>query len=57
VTAAAMLSDRGDALEAGMVDFLSKPFTVTELSALMTKWINPQDGERSVVNMPNKALI
>ena len=57
VTAAAMLSDRGDALEAGMVDFLSKPFTVTELSALMTKWINPQDGERSVVHVPNKALI
>ena len=57
LTAAAMSSDRDNALEAGMVDFLSKPFTVTELSALMIKWIYPESVKKTVAHEQNKALI
>lgn len=44
VTARAMRGDRETCLEAGMDDYLAKPFTLNELRAKIENWINgPRD--------------
>ncbi len=39
VTAGVMPGDREICLEAGMDDYLSKPFTVEEIRAIIAKWV------------------
>jgi len=41
LTAHAMEGDRQRALDAGMDDYLSKPFKLAELTALLEKWASP----------------
>jgi CheY-like chemotaxis protein len=38
ITANAMLGDREKCLEAGMVDYMSKPIKIFELQAALEKW-------------------
>jgi len=40
VTAHAMKGDREKCLEAGMNDYLSKPFQQSDLLAVLTRWLN-----------------
>ena len=42
VTANASKQDRGRCLDAGMVDFISKPFDPAHLHATVARWLNPQ---------------
>jgi CheY-like chemotaxis protein/HPt (histidine-containing phosphotransfer) domain-containing protein len=42
LTAHAMPSDRAQCLEAGMDDYLSKPFTLEALRATLARWLSPQ---------------
>jgi len=39
LTAKALASDKSDCLDAGMDDFLSKPYTLHELHAVLFKWL------------------
>ncbi len=49
LTANAMESDRKECLAAGMDDYLSKPFTRTELSNVLSRWLPKQtDGDASI---------
>lgn len=41
LTANAMEGDRTRCLAAGMDDYLAKPFTVAQLSAILTQWLTP----------------
>jgi PAS domain S-box-containing protein len=43
LTANAMEGDRVRCLAAGMDDYLTKPFTLAQLSALFTRWLIPSD--------------
>ena len=45
VTAHAMQSDREKCLDAGMDDYLAKPFTGADLKAVLLRWIGPEDPE------------
>jgi len=45
ITANAMVDDKQRCLEAGMDDFLPKPFTKSVLSDLLCKWLVPPDGD------------
>jgi two-component system sensor histidine kinase/response regulator len=49
VTANAMQGDEQNCLEAGMNDFLPKPFKLTQLQALLARWL-PRAGEPSSTN-------
>jgi two-component system sensor histidine kinase/response regulator len=49
VTANAMQGDEQNCLEAGMNDFLPKPFKLAQLQALLTRWL-PRTGETSSTN-------
>lgn len=42
LTANAMEGDHARCLAAGMDDYLSKPFTVAQMHAILTKWLRPQ---------------
>lgn len=42
LTANAMEGDRTRCLAAGMDDYLAKPFTMAQLSAILTQWLTPQ---------------
>jgi len=51
LTAAAAEGDRERCLEAGMDDYLSKPFKLDDLKRVILKWANPSDSsERNVVS-------
>ncbi len=45
LTGHAMTGERERCLEAGMDDFLSKPFTFSELQEMVRKWVNPMETE------------
>ena len=48
LTANAMEDDRERCLAAGMDDYLAKPFTLAQLSALLTRWLlQPADAVHS----------
>jgi two-component system sensor histidine kinase/response regulator len=49
VTANALQGDEQKCLEAGMNDFLPKPFKLAQLRALLTRWL-PRAGEASTTN-------
>src|SRR3984957_13769792 len=49
VTANAMQGDEQNCLEAGMNDFLPKPFKLAQLQALLARWL-PRTGETSSTN-------
>ena len=42
LTAAALLSERDDALAAGMNDFLTKPIEAQRLRQVLARWIAPR---------------
>ncbi|MEM7251125.1 MAG: response regulator [Pseudomonadota bacterium] len=43
LTANAMRGDRERSLEAGMDDYLSKPFSADDLTGVITKWVEPKE--------------
>jgi PAS domain S-box-containing protein len=43
MTASAMESDRQRCLQAGMDDYLAKPFREAELRQILARWVTPQD--------------
>jgi signal transduction histidine kinase/ActR/RegA family two-component response regulator len=45
LTAAALAEDRDKCFAAGMDDFLSKPVNISQLGAVVTKWVRPRSGE------------
>jgi CheY-like chemotaxis protein len=47
MTANAMVDDRRRCLQAGMDDYLAKPFQMPELLAMLLKWNPPQPAPRS----------
>jgi len=47
VTANAMASDRADCMDAGMNDFVAKPFKAADLRACMLRWLDPQTQPRA----------
>lgn len=51
MTAYAMESDRERCLEAGMDDYLSKPFTIEQLQTMLNKWIPSR--EANVLRFPS----
>ncbi len=47
VTAHAMSGDEKACLDAGMDDYLSKPYTAEQFGRKLTKWINHQEGAKT----------
>lgn len=47
VTAHAMLGDRKKCLEAGMDDYLSKPYTTDQFRSKILKWINHREDAKT----------
>jgi PAS domain S-box-containing protein len=53
LTANAMEGDRARCLAAGMDDYLAKPFTLTQLKALLTKWLLPKPMLETQSDLPH----
>ena len=60
LTANAMSGDRQKCLDAGMNDFLSKPYTMAQLESIFTRWLlktgnnpSPETSQQSV-NIPTR---
>jgi CheY-like chemotaxis protein len=47
LTANAMVGDRARCLEAGMDDYLSKPFSFSDLAGVLRRWIDTGGGTRA----------
>ncbi|MBC7938939.1 MAG: response regulator, partial [Chitinophagaceae bacterium] len=43
LTAAALVSERDEAMQAGMNDFLTKPIDADRLRATLARWVKPPD--------------
>lgn len=57
LSADAMSGTRDEVLEAGMVDYVSKPIDKMELFTVMVKWIKPGDRKRNVVDLDTEFVI
>jgi CheY-like chemotaxis protein len=44
LTAAALVSERDEALNAGMLDFLTKPIQPERLRSVLARWVQRQHG-------------
>jgi CheY-like chemotaxis protein len=53
VTASAMAADRARCLQAGMDDYLTKPFKTTDLSAMLSHWLPSDVGSLASVKPSN----
>lgn len=53
LTANAMTGDKGHFLNSGMDDYLSKPFHMKDLSALISRWIKPEVSSSEAVEKTN----
>jgi CheY-like chemotaxis protein len=48
LTAHAMKGDREKCLDAGMDDYVAKPFTEEHLVAVLERWLGTKDGSRPI---------
>ena len=55
LTANAMEGDRARCLAAGMDDYLAKPFTMAQLSEMLTQWLRVQTAAQSTEPAPSPA--
>jgi signal transduction histidine kinase/DNA-binding response OmpR family regulator len=52
LTANTMQGDEARCLEAGMDDFLAKPYSLAHLQATLSRWLSPQTAARAAVARP-----
>jgi len=55
VTADAYSEDRKACLEAGMNDYLSKPFSWPEFQAILQRWLRKSDNDRVAAHQDDAA--
>lgn len=52
LTAHAMASDRDNCLKQGMDDYLSKPYTLSQLQDMLNRWLSPTESPKEIERLP-----